>query len=264
MADDDDGDLRFDVWPCVVGRFQPFHRDHLSLVVQAAAEYGRVIVAVTNAEVSWRAPVAEAPHRHLDDANPFTYWQRADMILAATCGLIAADRLRVTPFPIHDASVWDAYLPPSTECWVRGRGPWEDEKIRLLATRYPVRVLDAVPNEVNGSGVRGRLAAGDECWRDDVPPPVAGLIDRWRSAGLTPFPPKPSSGGYADGHPSVNPACGLSPTDLWRRPSPTDRPSLDRGDRPDQLNGDDAASRPTKADVQVGAGALGPFGSEHR
>lgn len=167
-------------WPCVIGRFQPFHRDHLSLVEHAAAEHGRVIVAVTNVEASWRVPTAEAPHRHLDESNPFTYWQRAEMVAAATSGIVAPGQLRITPFPIHDPSVWEAYLPPSTECWVRDRGPWEQRKARLLATRYPVRTLAAVRQEVSGSDIRRRLALGDESWREDVPAPVAALICRWR------------------------------------------------------------------------------------
>lgn len=179
------GDDRLDPWPCVVGRFQPFHRDHLSLVQQAADDGGRVIVAVTNVEMSWRVPVAESAHRHLDEANPFTYWQRVEMVLAATAGIVAPEQLRITPFPIHDPSAWDAYLPAATECWVRNRGPWEQEKIRLLESRYVVHVLDEVSEEVTGSRIRRRLAEGDASWRDDVPPAVATLIERWQRAGWT-------------------------------------------------------------------------------
>ncbi len=183
MADSDD----LDRWPCVVGRFQPFHRDHLSLVEQAAAHGGRVIVAVTNAEPAWRVPVAEAPHRHLAEDNLFTYWQRVEMVLAATSGVLAPERVRITPFPIHDPDAWDAYLPATTECWVRDRGPWEQRKIRLLSRRYAVRKLDPVANEVNGSSIRRRLMAGDESWRDDVPPAVTELIGRWQRDGLISF-----------------------------------------------------------------------------
>ena len=173
-------DNRFDLWGCVVGRFQPFHRDHLSLIEQAAAARGRVVVAVTAAEASWRVPVPEAPHRHLAEANVFTYWQRAEMVLAGMSGIVALDRIRVTPFPIHDPSCWDAYLPREIECWVRDRGPWEQEKMRLLQTRYAVRSVDAVANEVSGTDIRRRLAMGDESWQHDVPASVARLIRAWR------------------------------------------------------------------------------------
>lgn len=188
MSDDDPIDQLLDPWPCVVGRFQPFHRDHLSLVERAAADGGGVIVAVTNAETSWRVPVAEASHRHLAEANLFTYWQRVEMVLAATSDILARDRLRITPFPIHDPDAWDAYLPVGTECWVRDRGPWEQEKIRLLSNRYAVRSLDAVTDEVTGSDIRRRLVAGDESWCDDVPPSVAALICKWRRDGVVAFP----------------------------------------------------------------------------
>jgi cytidyltransferase-like protein len=173
----------------VVGRFQPFHRDHLSLVERASADAdgGPVIIAVTNAEASWRVAVAEASHRHLAEANVFTYWQRAEMIRVATRGLVAPERLRITPFPIHDPEAWDAYVPPIAECWVRLRGPWEREKVRLLASRYAVRTLEAVADEVTGSDIRRRLSSGDESWRDDVPPAVAELICGWRRDGIVPF-----------------------------------------------------------------------------
>jgi cytidyltransferase-like protein len=197
------GDERLDPWPCVVGRFQPFHRDHLSLVQQAAAEGGRVIVAVTNVEAAWRVAVPAAAHRHLDEANPFTYWQRVEMVLAATHGLVAPEQIRITPFPIHDPSEWDAYLPAATECWVRDRGPWEQHKIRLLASRYAVRVPDSVTEEVTGSDIRRRLAAGDETWRDAVPSTVAELIERWQRA---PQRVPPGRTGGLDG-------------DVWRRPA---------------------------------------------
>lgn len=145
-----------------------------------------MIVAVTNAEASWRVPVAEASHRHLAEANLFTYWQRVEMVLAATSGIIAPERLRITPFPIHDPDAWEFYLPSNTECWVRDRGPWEQRKARLLSSRYAVRTLDAVADEVTGSDIRRRLAASDESWRDDVPPAVAEVICQWRSDGVIP------------------------------------------------------------------------------
>ncbi len=167
-----------ELWGCIVGRFQPFHRDHLSLLEQVLSERGRVIVAITNAEPSWRVPVASAPHRHLDEANVLSFHHREAMVWAATAHL-DPDLIRVTPFPIHDAARWDAYLPRQVECWVRDRGPWEREKVRLLASCYGVRLVDPVVDEVSGTSIRQRLFAGDDTWQDDVPPAVARLLLDW-------------------------------------------------------------------------------------
>jgi cytidyltransferase-like protein len=170
-------------WGCVVGRFQPFHNDHLSLVEEAYRFHGRVIVAVTNADPTWRVSVPQAPRRHLPQANPFSFWQRCELIAAALANIVPSHALRIIPFPIHDASLWDHYLPGDGEdivCWVRDRGPWEERKIADLGARFVVRTLPAVVAEVSGSQVRELLADGDPRWRDLVPPPVAALLDRWR------------------------------------------------------------------------------------
>lgn len=166
-------------WACVIGRFQPFHRDHLSLAEAAVASGRRLIVAITNAELSWRVPIDEAPHRHTEAANPFTYWQRAELVRAALQPLGLMERARVTPFPIQEPKLWSSYLPEGTECWVRARGPWETRKMRELASRFPVRSVPAVPCEVSGTSIRHRMRLGDRSWTLDVPPEVGGLIETW-------------------------------------------------------------------------------------
>lgn len=170
-------------WACVIGRFQPFHRDHLSLTEAVVASGRRLIVAITNAEPSWRVPIDEAPHRHTDAANPFTFWQRAELVRAALQPLGLMDGMRITPFPIHEPRLWSCYLPEGTECWVRARGPWESRKMRELATQFPVRSVPAVPCEVSGTSIRDRMRAGDRSWTLDVPPGVAALIETWMADG---------------------------------------------------------------------------------
>ena len=173
-----------DVWGCVIGRFHPFHRDHLSLA-EAVLESGqRLVVAITNADPSWRVATPEAPHRHTDAANPFNFWQRAELVRAGLHPLGIVDGVRIVPFPIHDPKLWSSYLPHGTECWVRERGPWEARKMRELASRYSVRAIPAAPGEVSGSSIRRRMREGDRSWILDVPSGVAGLIDAWTQNGL--------------------------------------------------------------------------------
>ncbi len=170
-------------WACVIGRFQPFHRDHLSLAEAAMASGRRLIVAITNAEPAWRVPLDEAPHRHTAEANPFTYWQRSELVWAALRPLGVGEDVRVTPFPIHEPRLWSSYLPQGTECWVRARGPWESRKMRELATQFPVRSVPAVPCEVSGTSIRHRIRSGDRSWIRDVPSGVASLIEGWMENG---------------------------------------------------------------------------------
>ncbi len=170
-------------WACVIGRFQPFHRDHLTLAEAVMASGCRLIVAITNAEPSWRVPIDEAPHRHTDEANPFTYRQRSELVRAALQPLGVVEDVLVTPFPIHDPRLWSSYLSQGTECWVRARGPWENRKMRELASQFPVRSVPAVPCEVSGTSIRRRMREGDWSWTLDVPAEVARLIEAWLADG---------------------------------------------------------------------------------
>jgi nicotinamide mononucleotide adenylyltransferase len=175
-----------DRWGCVIGRFQPFHRDHFTLVTAVFQTHGRVIVAVTNADPTWRVEVPEAPHRHLDDSNPFTFWQRCELIRAALADVVPTESLRIVPFPMHDLGLWPFYLPDDPGeivCWVRDRGPWEARKIDDLRRYFEVRTLPAVNDEVSGTRIRAMLAADDPGWRDLVPTAVGGLIDEWLLEG---------------------------------------------------------------------------------
>ncbi len=175
------------LWGCVVGRFQPFHNDHLTLVSEAYWFHGRVIVAVTNADPTRQVAVREAPHRHLPLSNPFTFWQRHELIRAALVDVVPLESLRIVPFAIHDASLWQFYLPDNVQCWVRNRGPWERRKAGDLATRYSVHEVPAVTSEVSGTRVREMLAGANPLWREMVPRRVADLIDQWLADGSIRF-----------------------------------------------------------------------------
>ncbi|RLF55842.1 MAG: nicotinamide-nucleotide adenylyltransferase, partial [Thermoplasmata archaeon] len=51
-----------------LGRFQPFHNGHLSVVKYASKKYKKVIIAICSAQI------------HHTEKNPFTVWERHDMI----------------------------------------------------------------------------------------------------------------------------------------------------------------------------------------
>jgi nicotinamide mononucleotide adenylyltransferase len=173
-------------WGCVIGRFQPFHNDHYSLVNEAYHHHGRVVVAVTNADPTWQTSVPEAPHRHLDAANPFTFWQRHDLIAASLADTIAPQALRIVPFPMHNAALWRFYIPDDSECWVRERGPWERRKIDELSRSYRMHALPAVASDVSGSQIREMLSDDNPAWRSFVPQPAVTLIEQWQRDGSFP------------------------------------------------------------------------------
>src|ERR1700758_3300621 len=95
---------------CVTGRFQPVHRQHLELFLEALATSDRLIVAITNPDPGARQPRAESAHRHLPESNPFTFWERLRMVRAALAGAgVTDDSVDVVPFPLHRPEVWPHY-----------------------------------------------------------------------------------------------------------------------------------------------------------
>ena len=165
------------------GRFQPFHNDHLDYVTKALARCEKLIVGITNPDPGEVKEEGTSAHRHLADSNPYTFFQRQEMILAALIDYdIDLRRLRIIPFHISEPARWRHYLPPADRLvhYVRVFSPWEQSKVeRLREHGYTVEVLD--PGEAKGieaTEVRHRLAKRDDSWRDLLPPAVAAIVER--------------------------------------------------------------------------------------
>ncbi len=64
-------------WGMIHGRFQPFHLGHLEYLRLAAERSEMLIVGITNPDPGQIAEEETAQHRHRDEANPYTYFERA-------------------------------------------------------------------------------------------------------------------------------------------------------------------------------------------
>ena len=160
----------------VIGRFQPVHNDHLALIQLVAERHEHVVVAITNADPSWRVALPQGGHRHEAAANPFTYWERAALIrVACDDASLGPDRVTIGPFPIHNRDLWHHYLAPTTRCYVRVFSEWEREKARRLETQFPVTTLTPDRKDVSGTIVRDRLSDGNG-WQSLVPPATIDLL----------------------------------------------------------------------------------------
>lgn len=166
---------------CVTGRFQPVHLQHLELFLEALARSERLIVAITNPDPGTREERAESAHRHLPEANPFTYYERLRLVRAALSGAGVADAsVDVVPFPIHHPAAWPHYVPLIAAQLVRVYSPWEEAKARELeAAGYPVRVLPGDErSRLSGTEVRRALREGGP-WRGMLPGAVVPLVERF-------------------------------------------------------------------------------------
>lgn len=158
---------------CVTGRFQPVHRQHVELFEIALRDADHLVVAVTNPDASARHVEATSAHRHLDAANPFTYFERSLLLAAALDGLPAT----VVPFDLTRPDVWPEYVPLHATQLVRVYDGWEQQKAELLAAGgYRVSVLAGDPAvKVSATDVRCALVAGTG-WEALVPDAVVALL----------------------------------------------------------------------------------------
>lgn len=156
----------------VAGRFQPFHVDHLELVLHALALAEQVLICITNPDARSLQPAAQSAHRHLAAANPFTWFERLRIIEAALEHTgTARRRYVITPFPLDEPATWSSYVPRRTPHLVRIFSDWEREKSRRLrAGDYPVIELQGdSQRRVSASDIRAAMARGDGTWRELVP-----------------------------------------------------------------------------------------------
>ena len=162
----------------VHGRFQPFHNAHLEYARLALDRCELLIVGITNPDPTQIAEEETSAHRHRDEANPFTYFERQLMIRGAlTDDGVPVERVIYIPFPINLPERWRYYVPDDAVHYLRVFSPWEQAKVeRLREHGYRVEVLQpGAAKTVEATEVRRRLDAGED-WEALVPPGVARVI----------------------------------------------------------------------------------------
>lgn len=163
---------------CVTGRFQPVHEQHLELFELALCEAEHLIVAVTNPDTGARHEEPTSAHRHLAEANPFTYFERLRLLQAALAERGLSDRTSIVPFDLTRPGTWHEYVPAHTRQFVRAYSPWEREKAsRLADAGYPVTVLDGdAATRLSAADIRARLGTDRRAWAELVPPAVVPAL----------------------------------------------------------------------------------------
>lgn len=164
----------------VIGRFQPFHKGHYSVVEEVLRECDDLIIAIGSAQESHTA------------RNPFTAGERYLMIWSS---LSPEMRRRTAIIPVPDVnrySVWvahvESYVPPFDVVFSNS------DLTRSLFARagYAVRSTKAYrPKVYSATAIREKIAGAGK-WQNLVPQPVSSIIEgldgreRLVAAGLGP------------------------------------------------------------------------------
>jgi len=150
-----------------VGRFQPFHLGHLSVIKKILSEADEVIIVVGSAQYS----------HNLD--NPFTAGERLVMVRSALeeAG-VELQRVWIVPVPdVNLHMMWvaevEGYTPEFTTVYSN-----EPLTKRLFTEAgYKVKNIPFYDREVYSSTlIREKMVKGEN-WKELVPKPVAAFIE---------------------------------------------------------------------------------------
>lgn len=153
-----------------IGRFQPYHNGHQSVLEHIAHEVDEIVIGIGSAQLS-----------HLTD-NPFTAGERVLMITRALASL-------GRPFyviPIEDIqrnALWVAHVrsmtPPFDLCYS------SNPLVMQLFKEAGIRVQSPEMYEreiLSGTEIRRRMLT-DEPWKSLVPPEVIQVLDEIDGVG---------------------------------------------------------------------------------
>lgn len=178
------------------GRFQGLHNGHMEYLEAALARCDFLYIGITNYDINEKKVVNKAdPNRFLNENNPFTYYERCEMIrLALLEKGYSLSRFTFVPFPIdsfycvnteEEVAAFKAkmfnFVPKEATYFITIYDDWgkdKYEKLTKLISKSQIdlmwtRSLDKKP--ISGSLVRNSIKNGKE-WKDLVPNAVYQYI----------------------------------------------------------------------------------------
>jgi nicotinamide-nucleotide adenylyltransferase len=153
-----------------VGRFQPFHLGHLSVIKKALEKEDRVIIVIGSAE-----------ENHMDE-NPFTAGERFQMIEETLLAEgIKHDQFAIIPIRnVENFILWtahvDQYIPPVYKVYT---GSQIVKELYLSCGKYEIEDIEMV-SEISGTRIREKMLKSDKKWKEMVHEKVAKLIEKWK------------------------------------------------------------------------------------
>ncbi len=160
------------------GRFQLFHNDHLKYALLAKEQCKKLIVGITSPENATLIREEVDPHRSEAASNPFTYYERYNMIkLALLEAGVKREDFEIVPYPIERPEILYNYVPLQATSFFTIYDDWGYEKLhRLRELGYGTYVLfDKREKAMCSTDIRLKIVNGDE-WKDKVPSSVYEYI----------------------------------------------------------------------------------------
>lgn len=169
------------------GRFQCLHNGHVEYLLAGKDRCEHLIIGITNylcnAESDRISKIDT--HRLNDNANPFTYFERMEMVkLTMLENNIPESEFSIVPFPIEQPNLIFNFAPKNAVYYITIYDDWGKEKLKLLkGLNLNVEVMwerSQAEKPITGILVRQRILLGHK-WEQLVPKAVANYI---KSHGL--------------------------------------------------------------------------------
>ena len=170
------------------GRFQLFHNDHLNYALLAKERCNdpacaiidepELIVGITSPENASLIREEVDPHRSEAASNPFTYYERYNMVkLALLEAGVKREDFEIVPYPIERPEILYNYVPLSATSFFTIYDKWGYEKLnRLKSLGYGTVVLfDDREKKMCSTEIRQKIVA-EEDWKQMVPNAVYRYI----------------------------------------------------------------------------------------
>jgi len=153
----------------IVGRFQPFHLEHLRLAVAAAGRVKHLWVGITRPFGKCIPEIGGA--RAVDGANPLPYWLRYQCV---ECALINDAGFSPTSFSILPVplvkEIIKQIVPRGTVFLTTIMEQWGVEKEELFRKSGLETIrMDLGAKTISGTMIRDKIAGRDQSWKDFVP-----------------------------------------------------------------------------------------------
>lgn len=167
------GENMLDSIGVVHGRFQLLHNDHVKYIMAGKKKCEHLIIGICNPDIEKTKYTAANPHRSQPFANPFSYFERYQMI-KGTLVQLGVDPLSfdIVPFPINYPELIFNYTPQNARYYMTIYDEWGiEKKQKLEKIGCDIEVLWNISIEqkgISGTDVR-KLIVEKKPWKSYVP-----------------------------------------------------------------------------------------------
>lgn len=164
------------------GRFQLLHNDHLKYLLAGKMRCEHLVVGITNPDPIYTAEDEADKARSLEANNPFTYFERYQMVRLALQGAgCHPDDFSIVPFPINSTGLYRFYVPMDAVFYLTIYDKWGERKLEMFqGLGLQVEILwrkERAQKGISGCDVRRLMAEGKD-WEYLIPEPVAAFIKK--------------------------------------------------------------------------------------